>query len=103
MRPQCSQCLRKGRACPGYRNEEDSRFRIQTSDSFEKYMKSDRRKAYNQGIQLRGLNHDEHSVSQQPIGSYLNRLDAPVFCTPSLCVLFLAKSFFINVEEIISQ
>ena len=46
VRPGCGQCLRKGQRCPGYRDEEDTRFNIQTSYTFEQYLSRDQRKTY---------------------------------------------------------
>lgn len=44
MRPECNQCLRKGRSCPGYRNELETRFQIESVSSFQSYMSRDRRR-----------------------------------------------------------
>ncbi|KAH8702110.1 hypothetical protein BGW36DRAFT_111188 [Talaromyces proteolyticus] len=42
-RPHCFRCLRSGYPCPGYRNEEDTRFRVETTASFRSNIGKDRR------------------------------------------------------------
>lgn len=44
-RPECGQCLRKGQACPGYREENDIVFRNETVASFNSNPKGDGHKA----------------------------------------------------------
>ncbi|KAH8698711.1 hypothetical protein BGW36DRAFT_259165, partial [Talaromyces proteolyticus] len=44
QRPQCSQCIRKGQPCPGYRNELDMRFRTENMSTFPVNMHRDRRR-----------------------------------------------------------
>ncbi|KAH8704082.1 hypothetical protein BGW36DRAFT_96322 [Talaromyces proteolyticus] len=50
IRPACSQCLRIARACPGYRNQLDLVFRMETVASFQSNVSRDRRKTHTREI-----------------------------------------------------
>ncbi|KAH8699307.1 hypothetical protein BGW36DRAFT_159072 [Talaromyces proteolyticus] len=48
IRPECNQCQRKGLPCPGYRDELDMRFHVESVSSFQSHIGKDRRRTSNQ-------------------------------------------------------
>ncbi|KAH8705708.1 hypothetical protein BGW36DRAFT_403233 [Talaromyces proteolyticus] len=82
VRPACGQCLRKRHACPGYRNELDARFQVQTMYSFEDYMNSDRRKSYRQSYRVHVSSRYETHFLHRPTTHEHVRLASSMPSTP---------------------